>query len=73
MSTKKNTKPAEEAPPVPANRAVKSGTVRVRARQTVCEFIDGVRTIIEAGQEGEVAEARLAALGTLVEVVTPQA
>lgn len=64
---KKPSAPPAVAAPVPLNRALAAGAVRVRARQTICEVVDGARVVIERGDEGVVAADRLAALGELVE------
>jgi len=66
MAKDKDTKePQETTPPQPSNRAVKSGMVKVRARQPLGE--NGYHA---KGEEFEVDAKRREALGNLVEDVT---
>lgn len=66
MQQQQQTPDDPNPPPLPANRMVKAGMVRVRAVEPVCEFVNGDRVVIAAGEGGEIPEARLAALGPLV-------
>ena len=72
MKNKNENPPAAAPPPapVPANRVVTSGMVKVRAVGHLGETVDGVVKHFAPGEELEITAARAAALGPLVRLLT---
>lgn len=69
MAKKKEESPEAEPNPIPVNRAVRSGMVKVRAIAHLGEFIDGEIQRFAPGDEFQLDAERAKSLPNLVEIL----